>query len=1110
LPRRTVGGPSTGPPLPFSFFFSSQQLKKRIPVGTFDDSLTIASAYRLDHLLTKEQLGVLELTEHQDQPLATASEEITADSPQRRLFQNNFVWLELFLRKFTEISLLASLLAVPLIYHFSLPIKGIQAIRQLFGNTPFCAQQIEPFFTGVMPTLESKFSAWAVLGLLTIFSYIPLRLFQHFISPWSDEPKKRPSLRTPFRLYPLLALAFFLIYALASFLLWAPEPPIEAARYLTQGNIPSNQHLSLPQWLAENMGGGGFFYSVTAWLQVVFCAFFFLIAEDMIRSRRFVVKILALIVFTGLLNAVFVILLKVQFPPLMEIWIRFGETDLRNSLGAFIGHNTGVASFIATPLLICLGWVLGIQPHPRQTIRVALIASISLMFLALLLTQSRAIIPILIFTSALLVYLLYKRSSLLLSTKIYIWLPVFLAFGLLTQLIPSRMNLLYRRDITLVKRLEDFTPEKLLTETRLRILTVSLNTLIPESPIIGHGFASFQYIYPKAQGEYYQANPDSPIAPTPLRTQRAHNEYLQLLIETGVIGLSIVLLGLFFLLRGGWNTLKRSLMPHHIAVQTAIFCSICTILLHSGVDFPLRIPPIALTLVFLLAIWSAGDRLWLFPMNPPQDPNQKEKNAEKPEDSQENNPAKKEQKPNSLLLWITGSLMTLLGLGAFVGLCVITIAPFQSAAVMTLRGEQLLKLYHANRQFKQYLESGMEDIRWAKRIYWISGPINRLDAQTYYYAAQINYQRSDHHAKQNNFNEAVKLRALAKTFAETGISNIDMALTDEQFHTVYLLRSTMNQLIADNSLGEERTLYNQAALEDLVQAVEMNPGDPEALLALITELEQTSPSLRHSEIIHHLKTLEHFHPTFFNQRYFDKVLVDRAFGNSQRAYERMDLIQRAIPGSPLYTMVFSAVSMDSGKIKQAVKIANALLENIAREEEKSAAERESATLILAQAEIIAGRNEAALGIIEPIDKFQFVDRPFLLAMKRYLLSDSEEDRKQVIELENQIKDMAEESPMAYVWAGMAALSLFDNPQEAVKWLEMRKRLSPSDMDIQAKGALARSYGKLEQWDKLPPLIQELRKGGGNNYTNRVAWELANTLEQQMQQAKVGEEALPEE
>jgi len=119
------------------------------------------------------------------------------------------------------------------------------------------------------------------------------------------------------------------------------------------------------------------------------------------------------------------------------------------------------------------------------------------------------------------------------------------------------------------------------------------NTLkiIAHYPLFGTGLGTFAYVYPKFKDQFDTGFLD-----------HAHNDYLEMLAESGFIGgLPIILAafaGVFFLFRR-WlkkhDDFKRGIMLGCLAGITAI-------LIHSATDFNLRIPANAVYFVTLFAL----------------------------------------------------------------------------------------------------------------------------------------------------------------------------------------------------------------------------------------------------------------------------------------------------------------------------------------------------------------------------------------------------------------------------------------------------------------------------------------------------------------------------
>jgi hypothetical protein len=151
-------------------------------------------------------------------------------------------------------------------------------------------------------------------------------------------------------------------------------------------------------------------------------------------------------------------------------------------------------------------------------------------------------------------------------------------------------------------RLQSFKPSVLIQGTRLRILTVS-GGVVTQRPALGHGLGSFPMVYPAAQARYFYTHPDTRLYPSDSIADHAHNEYLQILIEMGLVGLGVTLSAFFLFLREGFQRLRRQ---NDSAVRMRRLCAffgLLAILLHGLVDFPFHIVPIATVFLFCAALF---------------------------------------------------------------------------------------------------------------------------------------------------------------------------------------------------------------------------------------------------------------------------------------------------------------------------------------------------------------------------------------------------------------------------------------------------------------------------------------------------------------------------
>jgi O-antigen ligase len=98
-------------------------------------------------------------------------------------------------------------------------------------------------------------------------------------------------------------------------------------------------------------------------------------------------------------------------------------------------------------------------------------------------------------------------------------------------------------------------------------------------PVLGWGLGTFPTVYPGYRTFY-----------TNLFVNEAHNDYAQLLVETGLLGFGLMLWFLVRLYQYGLPTSRRWELKWDGAVSLAALLGCTGILFHSFVDFNLQIP----------------------------------------------------------------------------------------------------------------------------------------------------------------------------------------------------------------------------------------------------------------------------------------------------------------------------------------------------------------------------------------------------------------------------------------------------------------------------------------------------------------------------------------
>lgn len=217
-----------------------------------------------------------------------------------------------------------------------------------------------------------------------------------------------------------------------------------------------------------------------------------------------------------------------------------------------------------------IAWILS----PKMRLRLALVVMVT----ALVLTRSR-----MGNTSFFLSLLITGGIGLLLAKRASKSLAVLIASLIVIDIFIVGAYFGVQR---VLDRIEQTSME---AENRDEVATDAIR-LWKDYPVFGAGLGSFQVVFPR----YSQQ--DLGVLFT-----HAHNDYLQLASETGVVG--ITLLGLL-VFTSFLAALRAQIMRHDPLMRAISFAAMMAIIalgMHSAVDFNLQIPANALTFMLLLA-----------------------------------------------------------------------------------------------------------------------------------------------------------------------------------------------------------------------------------------------------------------------------------------------------------------------------------------------------------------------------------------------------------------------------------------------------------------------------------------------------------------------------
>jgi O-antigen ligase len=130
-------------------------------------------------------------------------------------------------------------------------------------------------------------------------------------------------------------------------------------------------------------------------------------------------------------------------------------------------------------------------------------------------------------------------------------------------------------------------------------LTIDRDSLhmFRNKPVLGWGLGTFPVVYPEFRSFY-----------TNFFVNEAHNDYLQLLVETGLLGFSVMVWFVFVAYRTALSKIGNWMSDLSGAVTLACMLGFTGILVHSFFDFNLQIPANA-ALFYVFCTLAAGPRL---------------------------------------------------------------------------------------------------------------------------------------------------------------------------------------------------------------------------------------------------------------------------------------------------------------------------------------------------------------------------------------------------------------------------------------------------------------------------------------------------------------------
>ncbi len=303
----------------------------------------------------------------------------------------------------------------------------------------------------------------------------------------------------------------------------------------------------------------------------------FFSAAHELRDRNRLRKIILLIMFIGFAEAFYG--LAMYFHGKLSI-LGFERTGSVGAWGTFVNKNH-FAGYVGMAMLISIGYLVAHTPlpentrnmrqyiseffrNPRSSVICLLVLAVGLMALGISFSNSRmgtiALLGSIVLMMSVLIGSRRKKSGILLFTVILAVTFLVAIYG--TSHLEGRFDNVFDH----------------FKERRLVIWGNTLD-LVKDYPLMGSGLGTFRSVF-----QLY-----TPVGWTGI-TKHAHNDYLEILSETGILGLTMAGLALLYFIHIISRLWKTSTIERRDMVSLGTFCAVIYILVFSISDFNLQIP----------------------------------------------------------------------------------------------------------------------------------------------------------------------------------------------------------------------------------------------------------------------------------------------------------------------------------------------------------------------------------------------------------------------------------------------------------------------------------------------------------------------------------------
>jgi len=315
---------------------------------------------------------------------------------------------------------------------------------------------------------------------------------------------------------------------------------------------------------------------------------FFLITNNLNKKTDFNSFIHLFFIISSLVS-IYTIMQYYGFDPYLS--------DL-HSLTSTIGQKNWISNYLAMIFPVLFSYFLSKKTRKK----IIYFFLLSILYTTLMICQSRGIWISISLTLISAIYIIFKFKFYEIFKRNKKWLLLLLITFLIITTIYSTENPLNKSAITVPQRaLSTFDEQDPSINTRLLMWKTTFE-MIKDKLIFGSGIGTFKMNYLNYQAEFLKNNPY--YIEYSGKAGEAHNEYLQLWAEIGIIGLGIFMGIILMFYSLVINYLKKSDTNNEKdkIILFGLVLGITSFLIHSLFTFPLHVPALGVTFFAIMGL----------------------------------------------------------------------------------------------------------------------------------------------------------------------------------------------------------------------------------------------------------------------------------------------------------------------------------------------------------------------------------------------------------------------------------------------------------------------------------------------------------------------------